>query len=300
MFMSYIFCRRLATSLGVACALVTTPVSLAQEFVSPDILILGDSQIPFGSGPAFLDFFSDIKQHCHPNEQHKKNLAKLGDMNVAVIGVRSTSLHSWTARSGKAKGKVCDVDPTWNVNAGSYGFVNDTSNKFIQIGQGPQYQFCESNRSPFESMFRQGYYQPKLLMLSFLGNSAKRWAEDKDKAVSDVLAMSSHIPEHIPCIFMTTAPAYSEKITTLRLRAQENLRQAFEETGNRCTFVPGSTPQTVAANQGNKHFFRLNKEGTVKDPYHPNQAAAKNFFALEMGSICNAIFEQVENASDTP
>jgi len=293
-------CRHLLTRLAFAfvpLAIAAAPLQ-AEEFVSPDILILGDSQISFGSGPAFLEFFTDIKQHCHPDDYHKRNLAKLGEMKVAVIGVRSTSLHSWTARSGKAKGKVCDVDPTWNVNAGSYGFVNRTSNKYVQIGQGPQYQFCEKDRSPFETMFREGYYQPKLLLLSFLGNSAKRWAKSKDRAVSDVLAMMSQVPQDMPCIFMTTAPAYSEKITNLRLRAQENLRQAFYETGNRCTFVPGSTPETVAANLGNKHYFRLNDDGMVKDPYHPNQAAAKNFFALEMDGICNAIFEQVEKAAD--
>ena len=272
--------------------------SQAEDFHSPDILVLGDSQISFGSGPAFLEFFTDIKQHCTPDDARKKNLAKLGEMKVAVIGVRSTSLHSWTARSGKAKGKVCDVDPTWNVNAGSYGFVNMTSNKFVQIGQGSQYQFCERGRSPFEAMFRDGYYQPKLLLMSFLGNSARRWADSKEKAVADVRKMMQQVPPDIPCIFMTTAPSYSEKVVKLRLRAQENLRQAFTETGSRCSFVPGSTPKTVAANQGNKHYFRLNKDGMVKDPYHPNREAAKNFFALEMDGICNAIFEQVERAPE--
>ena len=89
-------------------ALAVSPTQ-AEQFLSPDILILGDSQISFGSGPAFLEFFTDIKKHCHPDDYHKRNLAKLGDMKVAVIGVRSTSLHSWTARKGRAKGKVCDV-----------------------------------------------------------------------------------------------------------------------------------------------------------------------------------------------
>lgn len=286
--------NHILTFLGVVCTSLTAPVSHAEDFVSPDILILGDSQITFGSGPAFLEFFTDIKQHCKPDESQVRKLAKLDEMKVAVIGVRSTSLDSWTARSGKAKGEVCDVDPTWNVNAGSYGFVNTTGKKYVQIGQGVQYQFCEKDRSPFEAMFRKDYYQPKLLLLSFLGNSAKRWAEDKSNAAEDVQAMMSQIPKDIPCVFMTTAPAFSKKITDIRLRAQENLRQAFHETGNQCTFVPGSTPETVAANQGNKHYFRLNEEGMVKDPFHPNHAAAKNFFALEMNGICNAIFEQID------
>ena len=286
-------------SLGLACTFFVMPDSYAKEFVSPDILVLGDSQIPFGSGPAFLEFFTDIKHYCRPDETHKSNLAKLGDMKVAVIGVRSTSLRSWTARSGIDKAKVCDVDPTWNVNAGSYGVVNETDNKYVQIGQGAQYQFCEQDRSPFETMFREDYYRPKLLLFSFLGNSAMRWAKDKDDAVADVLDMMSQVPEKIPCIFMTTAPPYSKTNTEIRLRAQNNLRMAFHETGNRCTFVPGSTPETIAANQGNKNYFRLNDDGKVSDPYHPNQVAAKNFFALEKEGICSAIFEQVEKVSDS-
>ena len=292
-------CRHFLLALGFACAYCAVSVTYAKEFVSPDILILGDSQIPFGSGPAFLEVFSDIKQYCRPDDKHRSNLAKLGEMKVAVLGVRSTSLRSWTARSGTDKGRVCDVDPTWNVNAGSYGVLNETDNKYVQIGQGEQYQFCEQDRSPFETMFREDYYRPKLLLFSFLGNSAKRWATDKDEAVSDVLAMMSQVPENIPCIFMTTAPPYSKTNTEIRLRAQNNLRMAFHETGNRCTFVPGSTPGTVAANQGNKKYFRLNADGIVSDPYHPNQVAAKNFFALERDDICSAIFEQVEKVSDS-
>ena len=68
------------------------------KFRSPDILVLGDSQLAFGSGPAFLDFFSDIKKSCNPNEFQAQSLKKLGDGSVGVIGVRSTSLHSWAAR----------------------------------------------------------------------------------------------------------------------------------------------------------------------------------------------------------
>ncbi|MBO9476810.1 SGNH/GDSL hydrolase family protein [Shimia sp. R11_0] len=262
-------------------------------FDSPEIVILGDSQIPFGSGPAFLEFFTDLKSHCAPNQEQETYLERLGAKRVAVIGVRSTSIHSWTARSGKAKEAVCKVDPKWKVNAGTYGYVNTTGNKYVQIGRGKAYQFCEPGQSPFEAMFRDGYYAPKLFLMSFLGNSARRWAESKEQAKADVEEMMRHIPEDVPCIFMTTAPAYSKKIVDLRLKAQENIQAAFEETGNRCSFVRGATEETVEAYQGNMEFFRLNKKGRVKDPYHPNQAAAENFFALEMGNICSAIFEQI-------
>ena len=274
--------------------LVMTTSAYADDFVSPEILILGDSQISFGSGPAFLEFFTDIKEHCHPNQQQAENLQRLGKMRVGVIGVRSTSIPSWIARRGPAKDTICEEDRKWRVNAGTYGFINMTKNKYVQIGKGREYQFCAPKKSAFEEMFREDYYDPKLLLMSFLGNSARRWADSPEAAIEDVEEMMRQLPATMPCIFMTTAPAYSAKIIDLRLRAQKNLMAAFEKTGSRCTFVPGATEETVAANQGNKHFFRLNKSGMVKDPYHPNQRAAKNFFALEMDGICNAIFDQIE------
>ncbi|WP_170773553.1 SGNH/GDSL hydrolase family protein [Ruegeria lacuscaerulensis] len=275
-------------------ALMMVPAAQAEPFDSPEILIIGDSQISFGSGPAFLEFFSDIKSHCKPNAQQKSHLKRLGKMRVGVIGVRSSSISAWTARSGAGKDTICKVDPKWRVNAGAYGFVNNSDKKFVQIGQGREYQFCAPGTSPLEQMLREDYYDPKLILMSFLGNSAKRWANSPEAAIRDVQRLKSQLPPDLPCIFMTTAPAYKKKIVDLRLRAQENLMKAFETSGLRCSFVPGATPETVAANQGNKEYFRLNKKGLVKDPYHPNEAAAKNFFALEMDQICTAIFTQIE------
>lgn len=282
---------------GLCLSMIICLPARAADFVSPEILVLGDSQISFGSGPAFLEFFTDIKEHCHANSQQAQDLKKLGKMRVGVIGVRSTSIHSWTARSGKRKDAICKEDRKWRVNAGAYGFINMTGNKYVQIGKGQEYQFCAPHKSAFEHMFREGYYDPKLLLLSFLGNSAKRWADSEDAAIEDVKQMMAQLPQNLPCIFMTTAPAYKKEIVDLRLKAQKNLMSAFGKTNARCSFVPGATPETVLANQGNKHYFRLNKRGMVKDPYHPNQKAAKNFFALEMDGICTAIFEQVESAT---
>lgn len=274
------------------------PVSLAaqSDFDSPSIVILGDSQMSFGSGPVFQEFFENIKTNCPPNPRQAKDLDALADKKVAVIGVRSTSLHSWTARGGRAKGAICDVDPKWKVNAGTYGVINTTGNEFKQMGQGAPYQFCEKGKSPFEAMFRPDYYAPKLILLSFLGNSASRWAGDYDLALSDVRKMNSQLPPDTPCIFMTTAPAYTKKVADLRLKAQENLKRAFAQTRSQCSFVEGSTPQTVAANQGNASFFRQNKSGSVKDPYHPNKKAAKHFFSLTKDDICTAVYEQIGDA----
>ena len=285
--------RALHTFVLCLAMIVFGPKTQADEFVSPEILVLGDSQLTFGSGPAFLEFFSDIKAHCGPTPRQARDLKHLGEMRVGVIGVRSTSIHSWVARDGHSKDAICEEDKKWRVNAGTYGFINMTDNTYVQIGKGKEYQFCAPNRSAFEEMFRDAYYDPKLFLMTFLGNSAKRWANSVDAAKKDVTRMMSQLPEDLPCVFLTTQPAYKKKTTELRLKAQENLRTAFEETGARCSFVPGVTPETMAANHGNKQFFRLNKNGMVKDPFHPNAKAAKNFFALEMDAICEAVFEQL-------
>ncbi|MEP5633633.1 MAG: SGNH/GDSL hydrolase family protein [Tateyamaria sp.] len=275
-----------------------TTAANAQDsgFESPTILILGDSQISFGSGPVFLEFFENIKSHCPPSPKQAENLEVLADMKVAVIGVRSTSLPSWTSTMGRAKGAICDVDPKWQVNAGTYGFINTTGNKYKQIGRGDNYQFCAKDQSAFEVMFRPDYYDPKLILLSFLGNSAKTWANSYDAALRDVQKMNAQLPAGTPCIFMTTAPSYSKKITDLRIKAQGNLERAFAETGSQCSFIRGATPETVAANQGNRHFFRVNKAGKVKDPYHPNTKAAENFFMIAMDDICTAVYDQIDAA----
>ncbi len=287
-------------ALALTASLFAAPMAHSDPFVSPDILVLGDSQIPFGSGPVFLDFFENLKSHCPPKPHQEVALAQIDDMKVAVIGVRSTSLHSWTARKGGGKSAICKVDRKWKVNAGTFGFINQTGNKYKQMGQGKPYQFCQKGKSAFEAMFRPDYYQPKLLLMSFLGNSTKRWGSSREKALEDVKKLMAQIPEGTPCIFMTTAPPYSKKIVDRRLKAQANIKWAFEQTGGSCTFLEGATPETVAANKGNKHYFRRNKSGRVKDPYHPNERAAKNFFQIRMGKICNAIYDEITVPLATP
>lgn len=285
-----------AAMLGVA--IFAAQLSAAQDnsFSSPDIVVLGDSQISFGSGPAFVDFLSDLETECRPNGRQKKDLQALGAGSVGVIGVRSTSLHSWTARSGAAKGAVCDVDKKWRVNAGTYGVVNTTGNEFVQIGQGRNYQFCRKGQSPFEAMFSDDYYKPKLLVLSFLGNAAKRWANHPDLTRQDAERLAAQLPKGVPCVFMTTAPAYTKKVSAQRMKAQENIRAALSAAGMRCSFVAGITPETVAANQGNKSFFRLNKSGMVKDPYHPNKRGARHHLKLLKPALCEAIFTELGDA----
>ena len=285
--------RHILASFFLLLMLPTTALS-AGTFKSPDILVLGDSQFTFGSGPSFLDFFQNIQSKCSPNKSQMRDLKKLGDMSVAVIGVRSSSLPAWTARTKKGKGAVCDVDPKWKVNAGSYGTVNKTKNIYIQIGKGPQYQFCKKKLSPFEAMFKDRYYDPKLMVMSFLGNSSGGGAKNPKMALNDVQKTMAQLPEDMPCIFITSAPSYNKKTNDVRVRAQKNLKEAFKQSGNRCSFVEGLTPKTIAANLGVKSHFRRKKSGAVKDPYHPNKRAAKKFFAIEKNAICKAIFTQIK------
>jgi hypothetical protein len=174
------------------------------------------------------------------------------------------------------------------VNAGSFGVINKTGNKYVQIGQGGAYQFCNGGQSPFQSMFEGGYYNPKILVMAFLGNATERWANSEADALDDVKRTMQDIPSDLPCIFMTTAPGFTPKINGERQRAQDNIEKAFKTAGKRCTFVQGYTQATIAANQGNASKFRLKPDGTVKDPYHPTENSAREFLSLIKGSLCSA------------
>jgi hypothetical protein len=263
-------------------------ISTAQadtKFKSPDILVLGDSQLSFGAGPAFVDFLTMLQKNC--------DAAGTDDLSVGVIGVRSTSLASWVARSGRAKGPICTVDPKWRVNAGSYGSLNQSGNQFVQIGEGTPYQFCKKGKSAFEAMFETGYYHPRLIILFFLGNAAERWASSAQATLQDVRETMRQLPKDVPCIFMTTAPPYSQKVLDLRLEAQTNLQKAFASAGGRCKFIPGLNDATIAANLGRKDSFRRSKSGKVKDPYHPTEAAAGKFLKLSRAKLCKAVLSEL-------
>jgi hypothetical protein len=254
-------------------------MAAAQEgFQSPDIFVLGDSQLSFGAGVAFIDFLKKNGKACGLSP----------GWSVGVLGVRSSSLRAWTAKDGPGKKAICDIDPKWKVNAGSFGVINKTKNKYVQIGQGEAYQFCKAGQSPFQSMFAGGYYKPKIFVMAFLGNATERWANSETDALDDVKRVMQDVPSSLPCIFMTTAPGYTAKINGERQRAQDNIEKAFRAAGKRCTFVQGYTPATVAANQGNAGKFRLKPDGTVKDPYHPTENSAREFLSLIRGSLCNA------------
>jgi hypothetical protein len=249
------------------------------RFKSPDIFVLGDSQLSFGAGVAFIEFFNKISGQC--------GLKK--GMSVGVLGVRSSSLTAWTALDTSGKNSICGIDPKWSVNAGSFGVINRTKNKYVQVGQGEAYQFCRAGQSPFQAMFSEGYYSPKLFVMFFLGNATERWANSASDALIDVKRTVRDIPAGMPCVFMTTAPAFTQKVVQQRQQAQSNIEAAFKTVGKQCAFVRGYTPETVSANLGNAANFRQKPDGSVKDPYHPTEDSARLFLSLVKDDFCTAI-----------
>jgi hypothetical protein len=274
--------RTLLAAAGLAAA---PAVCLSQGTAkgAPDVLILGDSQLTFGAGVAFVDLLADMAGSCGLE----------AGSTTGVIGVRSSAITSWTGTSRTAKGAICDVDPKWKVNAGAYGTLSQGENPYVQIGRRAQFQFCRKGVSPLQAVFADGYYAPDLVIFFLMGNAAERWAGDQNAALQDVRALMADLPKDQPCIFMTSAPPYKEKAVRERQKAQDNIESAFARSGSHCTFVPGFTPATIAENQGNAANFRRNGSGAVKDPYHPTEAGARRFLKLQRPALCRAISKQL-------
>lgn len=250
---------------------------------APDVLVLGDSQLTFGAGAAFLDVLTNMAGRCGLEDS----------ATTGVIGVRSSAITSWTGISRSAKRAICDVDPTWRVNAGAYGTLAQGGTPYVQIGRGDQFQLCRPDVSPLRALFAENYYAPDLVIFFMMGNATDRWASDPQAAVRDVEALMADLPQGQPCVFMTTAPPYRARDVRQRQRAQDNVAQAFATVGRHCTFVPGFTEATVAENQGNAANFRRHASGRVRDPYHPTEAGARRFLRLQHGALCNAIAQQL-------
>ncbi|OYU18106.1 MAG: hypothetical protein CFE34_12160 [Rhodobacteraceae bacterium PARR1] len=146
---------------------------------SPEVLVLGDSQLTFGAGAAFVDLLTGMSGTCG-----------LGpEATTGVIGVRSSSLLSWSGRTKAAKGAICNVDPKWRVNAAAYGTLSQGQSPFVQIGRGAQFQFCTPDRSPLRAVFHDGYFKPKLVIMFLMGNAADRWAGSLPANLTDALAV---------------------------------------------------------------------------------------------------------------
>jgi hypothetical protein len=273
-----------AISLGIVLLWLCLPTAgHAEVRGAPDILVLGDSQLSFGAGAAFVAMIDAMRGTCGLDPR----------ASVGVIGVRSSTLQSWTARDKATKRAICDVDPKWKVNAGVYGTLSQGDTPFVQIGQGDPFRFCTPDRSPLRAVFHDGYYQPRLVIMFLMGNATERWAASPKAALQDVRAFLADLPPGQPCIFMTSAPPYGETVVRQRQQAQDNVAAAFAKAGGGCSFVPGFTRATIAENMGNAANFRRHGSGKVKDPFHPTEAAARRFMALQRSALCTAVAAQL-------
>lgn len=266
----------------------------ASVSAQPDVLILGDSQISFGAGKEYMEFFADLPSRCDMTPERTRLIKKLGQRQTAAIGVRSTSLQSWTSTSGAPRGAICDVDKKYGVNAGVYGIDGNPDRVFVQIGKGASYQFCTAGQTAFQAMFADGYYAPDLLILTFLGNSADRWANGTEGAQQDVRRSLDQIPADMPCIFISSAPVYLKETNDKRMTAQTHVTQAFRQADAQCAVVEGFNAETRAAIEGKAKYFRRNDAGRVKDPHHPSPAAIRQFLKLNTDDLCDAIFKVLE------
>lgn len=288
-----IFSPVLMLALCIAISFQMSQQAQADPMRTPEILVLGDSQLSFGAGPVMLDFFNNIKSRCRGAIPSTSVFGEVGHMRSALIGARSTSLGSWLSKTGAARAKLCKKDAKWGVNASIWGTIRKLPQKsgtvHVQIGEGKQYQFCRRGQTPLEALFANGYYSPRLLVFNLLGNGVWRWAKSYKLAHSDVMRLDDQLPHGVPCLFMTTMPNYEKSRNKLRLKAQKNIEAAFATHKNRCAFVRGLTPQTIAAIQGKNRYFRRRKSGRVKDPFHPNSEATKKFYSLIRENLCQAI-----------
>ena len=268
--------------------LASSASALADDFKTPEILMLGDSQLSFGAGEVVLDFFDNLKMRCEGIVDQAMLLEELQKMRTTLIGARSSSLQSWTTTSGWAYDRLCKKDKNWGVNASIWGHGREKNVPYIQIGEHKDYQFCQSGKTPIQAMFDAGY-NPNLLIFNILGNNAKRWAGNPKNAEADVMKFIEQTPAHIPCIYMTTLPIHTKRRNTLRFKAQEAIKAAFEKAGNRCAFVQTLDKQTISLVQGHNKYFKRKKNGKVKDPFHPQKAAARKVYKLKSEEICKAI-----------
>ncbi len=262
-----------------------------------EIIVLGDSQLSFGAGPVLSRFFEDLPNQCRDHLAGTGDVTHLENKRFGMIGVRSTSLQSWTSRGGRAWELLCHKDKRWGVNASAWGTLKPPERRYIQIGEGEDFQFCRADATPLQHLFAAGYYHPELLMIFVGGNGAARLARDVAAAKQDVAAFLKDVPRQTSCVFMMTAPVYTPAQNAQRLAAQANLKAAFAAHGDHCTFVEGHTPETRASIEGQARFFRKREDGSVKDPYHANEEAAGLFLKFRKPALCRALSFQLQRRS---
>ena len=273
---------------AAACLIASTSLSNAADMRPVDLIILGDSQLAFGSGPAMLGFFDQFSANCADTGLAPDRLKAVDAMSVGILGVRATGLRMWLSRTPKATRMICVRDPKGLSNASTYGGLRYRNSRWAQIGDSPHHQFCGNARSPLENIFAELPNTPKLVIFHFLGLSTFDWL-DRAKLKRDLSRLEEQLPDETACLFLTTIPTYSVRINRPRRRAQQALAGALAETGSRCGFVAGHTARTLRACEKNRAYFRKRRNGSVKDPYHADAAGARRFLDLRGPAICRGV-----------
>jgi hypothetical protein len=185
---------------------------------------------------------------------------------------------------------ICVRDPKGLSNASTYGAMRYRASRWAQIGESPRHQFCGKARSLLENIFAELPAPPRLVVFNCLGLSTFRWIA-ADKLRQDLQELDWQLPTQTACLFLTTIPTYRASINRPRWRAQANLEAALKETGSRCRVVAGHTPATIAAFENNRAYYRKRSNGTVRDPYHANDAGARRFLKLRGNAICRGVVQ---------
>lgn len=262
----------------------------AQQLKDASILVIGDSQILFRGGDAYVDYFTHLADECRmifPDPAESLDTHIKGPVGVA--GVRGASIDAWLSRGGPDKERICTPEASWPMNARGFGVLHKPDKKFVQIGDDPTYPLCEPGKSPVEALFQTAGIKPQLLVFSLLGSQSEFWARDRALADRDAENFAAQIPLGTPCIYMGTAPNFKTRLNVIRQRGQAHFFESLHHHGTTCQLVEGLTDQSIAALQGNKAFYKTNSEGIVRDGFHPNDAGIRTFLGTTTRSMCLAV-----------
>ena len=278
----------------LASSLITLTVGLssafAQSLKDADLLVVGDSQILFRGGPAYLDHFNQLAQTCGTLiPERAADFTRHFSGDVGVAGIRAATTNSWLAREGKEKDALCVPEKSWPKNTRGFGVLHTPDKKFHQTGRDGNYPLCQPNQSPLETLFKEVGTNPKLLVLAILGKHANVWAKDKALAHKDAAELAAQVPASTPCLYLTTAPSFSEKQNAKRRVGQDHFFSGFQNAGGACLPVKGLTNETISAFEGNNKFYKTREDGTVRDVFHPNDLGIRSFLKTVSPAMCRAL-----------
>lgn len=150
------------------------------DFRNTDILVLGDSQISIGSGRPLKALFSDLAKRCAPYVSRPDHIAALDRRSFGILGVRASSLQSWTTRSGPAWNLLCRKDRRFGVNGTAWGTMrSNRGRRSIQAGHDPKLRFCRRANTPIRNLLAPNYYRPKVVVFYTGGTGSGRLAAKK-------------------------------------------------------------------------------------------------------------------------